>query len=103
MCIPNTKPPGEEMKSRVFLVMGVVWVGALPAVVLTVLNLLIVCRLVMLNRPGNSSLRAQTETANKKDGTMKVKLFLSAQAFVLNSFQPVGARMTVKLSIKASH
>ena len=77
VCIPNTKPAGQEVKARVFLVLGVMWVGALPAVTLTVLNLMIVCRLCMMKRPGNNSLREQNEMITKTDGKTKVTFEVS--------------------------
>ena len=73
-CIPNTRPPSEEMKARVFLVLGLSLVNFIPAVLLIVLNILIVVRLLLMSRPGQNTLNKDSKTIKHRDHKTEVSL-----------------------------
>ncbi len=71
-CIPNTRPPGQEMKAGVFLVIGLVFVNFAPATLLVVLNTLIVGRLLVMERPGAAA--NGVKPASQSDKKTKVNI-----------------------------
>ena len=74
VCIPNTRPPGQELKAGVFLVLGLSFVNFIPAVLLIVLNTLIVARLFVMARPGENSLSKDIKTIKHRDSKTKVSI-----------------------------
>ncbi len=66
ICLPNTNPAGQELKSRAFVVVGVLCVGLLPAALLVLLNLLIVCKLMQRHRPGDNLTQLNKKEKNTK-------------------------------------
>ena len=74
VCIPNTRPPGQELKAGVFLVLGLSFVNFIPAVLLIVLNTLIVARLFVMARPGENNLSKDIKTIKHRDSKTKVSI-----------------------------
>jgi hypothetical protein len=79
-CIPYTRPPGMELQSQIFLIVGLSLYSYIPAIILVILNVLIIYKLWALKKkregPKTDSMNKGGQASKKDKSSSKTTTML---------------------------